>query len=194
MSEERKGGEKLKRLDAALAAADKALGAIDAELGAAEAKIDSMRAAYAGNAEFARYEAYLDDGIDLARLTTEEMRALRCDLQLIFQDPYSSLNPRMTVGQIVGEGMLAHGYFRKNDERMQEEVLRVMDECGLQPVLSAPAIRTEANADSASASASRAASRCGRNSSSATRRSPRSTFRFSRRLSTFCRICASSKT
>ena len=128
-----KGGEKLKRLDTALAAADKALGAIDAELGAAEAKIDSMRAAYAGNAEFARYEAYLDDGIDLARLTTEEMRALRCDLQLIFQDPYSSLNPRMTVGQIVGEGMLAHGYFRKNDERMQEEVLRVMDECGLQP-------------------------------------------------------------
>ena len=61
------------------------------------------------------------------------MRKLRSDLQLIFQDPYSSLNPRMTVGQIVGEGMVAHKYYRKNDERMQEGVIKVMEDCGLAP-------------------------------------------------------------
>ena len=54
-------------------------------------------------------------------------------LQLIFQDPYSSLNSRMTVVQIIGEGMIAHKYFRKNDDRMKEEIIRVMEECGLAP-------------------------------------------------------------
>ncbi|MDE6579949.1 MAG: ATP-binding cassette domain-containing protein [Ruminiclostridium sp.] len=83
--------------------------------------------------DYEKYEEHHSDGIDLARLTYNEMRKLRSDLQLIFQDPYSSLNPRMTVGQIIGEGMLAHNYFRKNDERMQEEVIRVMEECGLAP-------------------------------------------------------------
>ena len=61
------------------------------------------------------------------------MRQLRKDLQLIFQDPYSSLNPRMSVGQIIGEGLLAHNFFKKNSPRMQERVLKVMDDCGLAP-------------------------------------------------------------
>ena len=52
---------------------------------------------------------------------------------MIFQDPYSSLNPRMTVGQIIGEGLLAHGIFKKNDAKMQEYVLEIMEECGLAP-------------------------------------------------------------
>ncbi|MFW5632490.1 MAG: ABC transporter ATP-binding protein, partial [Acetivibrio ethanolgignens] len=69
----------------------------------------------------------------LARLTEEEMRHLRRDVQLIFQDPYSSLNPRMTVGQIIGEGLKAHGIFEKNDDKMQEYVLKVMEDCGLAP-------------------------------------------------------------
>ena len=61
------------------------------------------------------------------------MRLLRSDLQMIFQDPYSSLNPRMTVGNIIGNGMKTHHMFIKENDRMQEEVLKVMDECGLQP-------------------------------------------------------------
>ncbi len=98
-----------------------------------DGQIDAMKQPYAADAEFQEAEAHMEDGIDLARLTYNEIRLLRSDLQLIFQDPYSSLNPRMTVGQIIGEGMLAHGMFRKNDGRMQEEVLRVMEECGLAP-------------------------------------------------------------
>ena len=52
---------------------------------------------------------------------------------MIFQDPYSSLNPRMTVGQIIGEGMLAHKYFSKNSPRMQDRILEIMQMCGLAP-------------------------------------------------------------
>ena len=103
------------------------------ELADSRAKIDEMRKAYAGNEEFARLETFRDDGIDLARLTYNEIRLLRSDLQMIFQDPYSSLNPRMTVGQIISEGLFAHNYFKKNDERMQEYILKVMDDAGLQP-------------------------------------------------------------
>ena len=106
---------------------------IEKELQAIDGQIEEMRKPYVNDEEFQRIEKYRDSGIDLARLTYNEMRLLRSDLQLIFQDPYSSLNPRMTVGQIIGEGMLAHGMFRKNDGRMQEEVLRVMQECGLAP-------------------------------------------------------------
>ncbi len=95
------------------------------------AVIEEMRKPYADNEEFQRLETFRDDGIDLARLKYDEIRQLRKDLQMIFQDPYSSLNPRMTVGQIISEGMTAHKYFKKNDERMQEEILRVMDNAGL---------------------------------------------------------------
>ena len=76
---------------------------------------------------------YHKDGkeIDLKKQTPEQMRVLRKDLQLIFQDPYSSLNPRMTVGQIIGEGLVSHGIFKKNDPAMKEYIFQVMEECGL---------------------------------------------------------------
>lgn len=98
-----------------------------------DAKLQALRDKYKGNKKFEECEKYREDGIDLARLEYNEMRLLRCDLQMIFQDPYSSLNPRMTVGQIIGEGMIAHHMFRKEDARMQEQVLKVMNDCGLAP-------------------------------------------------------------
>lgn len=121
---------------------DKKISALDAEivekqkaLDAIKAKIADMRKAYADNEEFQKNEAYLDEGIDLAKLQYHEMRKLRKDLQLIFQDPYSSLNPRMTVGQIIGEGLLAHKFFKKNDNKMQDYVMKVMEDCGLAPYM-----------------------------------------------------------
>ncbi len=101
------------------------------EIAQKHAAIDEMRKPYADNEEFQNLETYRDDGIDLARLEYDEIRQLRKDLQMIFQDPYSSLNSRMTVGQIISEGMIAHKYFKKNDERMQEEIIRVMENAGL---------------------------------------------------------------
>ncbi len=69
--------------------------------------------------------------IDLGSLPYKQMRSLRKDLQIIFQDPYSSLNPRMTVGQIIGEGLLAHGFFERENDEMQKYVINIMEECGL---------------------------------------------------------------
>ena len=71
------------------------------------------------------------DKIDLARLKPTEMRALRRDLQIIFQDPYSSLNPRMTVGQIIEEGVATHKFFKRGSKEMQDYVLKIMEDCGL---------------------------------------------------------------
>jgi len=103
------------------------------ELAKLRKTLDEKREAINKNPDFARHEAYRDGGINLAKLKEHEIRGLRRDLQLIFQDPYSSLNPRMTVGQIIGEGLLAHNIFTENDENMQEYILKVMEECGLAP-------------------------------------------------------------
>ena len=96
-----------------------------------QAAIDAIRAKFADDPEFQKYEAMRDDGIDLTRLTYEEMRYIRRDLQLIFQDPYSSLNPRLTVGQIISEGPITHKNFLSNNERMQDYTMEIMEDCGL---------------------------------------------------------------
>lgn len=72
-------------------------------------------------------------GIDLTHLSAKEMRPLRRDLQIIFQDPYSSLDPRMTVGQLIAEGVATHKLYRRGTREMQEYVQTVMENCGLQP-------------------------------------------------------------
>ncbi len=70
-------------------------------------------------------------GTDLVRLRGEKLRRMRQEMQMIFQDPYASLNPRMTVGEIVGEPLRNFGVARgKERERRVGEVMRV---CGLNP-------------------------------------------------------------
>ena len=105
---------------------------VKAVLAADEKAVNELKSKYAGNEEFAKYEAMLDNGIDLSRLKYKEMRLLRKDIQIIFQDPYSSLNPRMTVGQIIGEGLTTHRFFKAGDPKMKEYIIKIMEQCGLQ--------------------------------------------------------------
>src|SRR5262249_26551034 len=71
------------------------------------------------------------DGIDVFALGRRELRPLRRRMQIIFQDPVGSLNPRMTVSSIVGEALTVHGIAkgRARDERVAELLTR----CGLSP-------------------------------------------------------------
>ena len=133
--QEKKPGRarRLKAAEDKLAEVDRKMTALKAQLDEAHGKLDELRAQYADNEQFQKYESYRDDGIDLARLSYNEMRHLRSDMQLIFQDPYSSLNPRFTVGQIISEGMVAHQYFTKKSPRRQEHVMEIMESCGLAP-------------------------------------------------------------
>ncbi|GAB1533217.1 MULTISPECIES: ABC transporter ATP-binding protein [Brevibacillus] len=70
-------------------------------------------------------------GIDVHALNRQELRALRPRMQYIFQDPYSSLNPRVRIGEALGEALLDHGLLPQAEVR--ERVLEVMDLCGLAP-------------------------------------------------------------
>lgn len=105
--------------------------ASESELKNVEAKLDSLREEVKEHAEYEKAEGYRDAGVNLAELEYEEMRHLRKDMQLIFQDPYSSLNPRMTVGQIISEGLVAHDIYKQKDKALQDYVVKVMQDCGL---------------------------------------------------------------
>lgn len=122
---------KIVALKAKVDALDKVIDEKQAEFDGLTKEIEKLKEAHRDNAKFNEYEAYQNDGIDLAKLTYKEMRTLRKDLQLIFQDPYSSLNPRMTVGQIISEGLMAHRFYDKSDNHMQDYVMKVMEDCGL---------------------------------------------------------------
>lgn len=72
------------------------------------------------------------EGTDLTQTKGEDLRKMRRRMQMIFQDPYASLNPRMTVGSIVGEPLEVHGIGKNKAERQQrvQELLKVV---GLNP-------------------------------------------------------------
>ena len=71
------------------------------------------------------------DGQDITNLSKSQMIKYRTDMQLIFQDPYSSLPPRMTVGNIISEAVKVHNIVPK--EEVSSYVRDIMKKCGLQP-------------------------------------------------------------
>ena len=68
------------------------------------------------------------NGKSINDLTDDEMRALRKDIQIVFQDPYASLNPRMTVRQIVAEPLIVHGMAKDESDPRVDEMIEL---CGL---------------------------------------------------------------
>ena len=72
------------------------------------------------------------EGANIAELDRRELSALRQKIQVIFQDPYSSLNPRMKIGDIIGEPMRVHGIEPDADKR-QARVSELLSICGLDP-------------------------------------------------------------
>ncbi len=75
-------------------------------------------------------EAILD-GKDIFKMSKKELRKVRPDVQIIFQDPYSSLDPRMPVGEIIGEAVKEHGIVPKSEYR--KYIMQIMEDCGLRP-------------------------------------------------------------
>jgi oligopeptide/dipeptide ABC transporter ATP-binding protein len=76
------------------------------------------------------------EGIDLTKLNVKEMREIRARLQVVFQEPYESLNPRMSIGDIISEPLIVHNRSMKSDER-EKRVRETLERVGL-PVESMP--------------------------------------------------------
>ncbi|WP_090780976.1 ABC transporter ATP-binding protein [Pedobacter sp. ok626] len=74
----------------------------------------------------------LFDGTDMTSLKTAELRKMRRDVQIIFQDPYSSLNPRLTVGNALMEPLQVHQMF-DNDEQRKAHVMNLLNRVDLKP-------------------------------------------------------------
>ena len=72
------------------------------------------------------------EGKDITQAGNEERKALRRKIQMVFQDPYESLNPIQTIEQIVSEPLAVHGLADNREER-RERVLRALDDSGLKP-------------------------------------------------------------
>ncbi len=79
---------------------------------------------YSGSIEF--------EGQDIAKLKGKELNQFRKNVQMIFQDPYASLNPRMTVGEIIKEPMIIHNIYNTDEER-EERVVELLWIVGLKP-------------------------------------------------------------
>jgi len=73
------------------------------------------------------------EGRDLNRLRTKDLRSLRSDMQIVFQDPYGSLSPRMTCAQIIAEGLEVHG--APAGQQHEELVRDILVEVGLDPAM-----------------------------------------------------------
>ena len=78
-----------------------------------------------------RYHKADDTQLDLASLGAEELREVRNDIRMIFQDPYSSLNPRMTVYELISEALRNRG--QHNEKDMREKTRAILAQVGLRP-------------------------------------------------------------
>lgn len=74
------------------------------------------------------------DGKDIQGASWAEMRPLRREMQIVFQDPYGSLSPRMTIGEIIAEGLETHGI--REGEEVEKRVASALQEVGLEPDMS----------------------------------------------------------
>jgi len=74
----------------------------------------------------------LYDGVDIAKLERKELLSLRRRIQVVFQDPYSSLNPRMKVGETIAEPIMVHG-IERDATRRAARVRELLSVCGLDP-------------------------------------------------------------
>ena len=72
----------------------------------------------------------LFDGVDIFSLNRQELRKMRTKLQIIFQDPYSSLSPRLPISEIIGEAVREHNLVPANE--FDDYITQIMKECGLQ--------------------------------------------------------------
>lgn len=73
------------------------------------------------------------DGVDLCQLSERDLFAYRRQMQMVFQDPYASLNPRMTVGDIIAEPIVTHRLERGGKRALRQRVQDLMVRCGLNP-------------------------------------------------------------
>ena len=73
----------------------------------------------------------LFNGKEIYDMSAKEMRDLRTKMQIIFQDPFSSLSPRLPVGEIIGEAVREHNLVPK--DQFDAYIDKIMDNCGLQP-------------------------------------------------------------
>ena len=74
----------------------------------------------------------LFEGKDVSKMSKKELKEMRRNMQFIFQDPYASLNPRMTIGEIVSEPLIIHNVMPDAKER-EEYVRGLLDVVGLNP-------------------------------------------------------------
>ena len=72
------------------------------------------------------------EGRSVTQASKSELRALARDMQIIFQDPFASLNPRMTVGAIIGEGLVIH-QLAQNAQEIEQRVVKLLETVGLSP-------------------------------------------------------------
>jgi peptide/nickel transport system ATP-binding protein len=72
------------------------------------------------------------NGIDLTKKNRNELKSLRKNIQIVFQDPYSSLNPRITIGSAITEPMKVHGLY-SNSKQRRDKVVELLEKVDLKP-------------------------------------------------------------